>query len=113
MELLTNSDIRDHHPDYFVSSFSERFLRPRFNEESVSSQAHRVAQGLSKVLQVTTGTSVVVAHFSSLKIIANFVTGNWDTDTFAEGDSDLDAGTMSRHSIDPVALARDIETHFA
>lgn len=109
MEDLTEDYIRERHPTYLGLSFRERFLQPAFGEESMADQAQRVAHGLARVLQASVGTTVVVAHYSSINIVANLVSRNFAIHTYADGIYDLPDGGYIRLTMNPAAVLRDLK----
>lgn len=104
-EEKTETFIRRYCPNYLDLSYRERFVQPRFEEESVAAQADRVGRGLVAVLREDSRTSVVVAHFSTINIIAHIGSLNWDKDTYADGTYDLAEGAFIRIVVDPAAVA--------
>jgi broad specificity phosphatase PhoE len=91
-------------PGYFDLSYRERFLAPQFGEESIVVQAHRVGRGLIDVLRAGPRTAIVVAHFSTINVIAHLCSLNWDTDTYADGTYGLDEGAFIRVTAHPGAV---------
>ncbi|MBF6171110.1 histidine phosphatase family protein [Nocardia blacklockiae] len=104
------SFVHEHSPGYMELSYRERFLRPKFGEESVASQASRVRGGIRKVLQKGAPVSVIVAHYSTINIIAHVGSLNWDEDTYADGVYDLAEGAFIRMAIDPAAVAIGLQS---
>lgn len=96
-------------PGYFDLSYRERFLVPRFGEESIAVQAHRIGSGLLDVFRAGPRTAIVVAHFSTINVIAQLCSLNWDTSTYADGAYDLDEGTFIRVTADPGAVAAGLK----
>lgn len=102
--------VREQCPGYMALSYRERFLRPRFKEESVAAQASRVGRGLLKVLRDGGRTSVVVAHYSTINVIAHIGSLNWNRDTYADGVYDLKEGAFMKIAIDPVAVITELKS---
>ncbi|HOU23502.1 MAG TPA: histidine phosphatase family protein [Anaerolineae bacterium] len=104
MEELRESEISVKHPGYLEQSYSERFLSPRFGEESLVEQARRVARGLASALRVASDANarsiVIVGHYSSINSIAHMATNSWDVRTYGLGAFDLEDGELLRLSID-------------
>lgn len=111
LENKTEQYVRDQHPEYIRLTYGERFLRPKFQEESVKAQAHRVAHGLLKVLQGEQQRTVIVGHFSSLNIIAHMAAHNWDQEAYADGTYDISLGGYLRIAVNPAAVASGVKEH--
>lgn len=103
-EKATEAAVRDHYPQYVTLSYRDRFLQPRFGEESIADQADRVAVGLLKVLRTSTGAAVVVAHYSTINIIAHMVSLNWNQSEYADGVYDLAEGGVIHLAVDSGAV---------
>ena len=99
-EDLTEKDIHELHPEYLRLSYSQRFLNPRYGEESIESQARRVAIGLSRILDDEPTTAVVVAHYSSINAMAHMAADNWDYRTYGAGVFHLEDGEFLRVTLD-------------
>lgn len=110
-EEATEASIRERHPEYLSLSYRERFLQPRFGEESIAEQAKRVATGLPTVLRQGGKEPVVVAHYSTINIIAHISMLNWDQSEYANGVYDLEEGGFIRITIDPAAVEIGLERH--
>ncbi|TDB93196.1 histidine phosphatase family protein [Actinomadura sp. 7K534] len=108
-EGKTEAFVREQCPHYMDLSYRERFLRPRFEEESVDAQAGRVGKGLVKVLREGSQTSMVVAHYSTINIIAHISSLNWNKGTYADGVYDLKEGAFINVTIDPVAVMTGLQ----
>lgn len=111
LENKTEQFVRDQHPEYIRLTYGERFLRPKFQEESVKAQARRVARGLLKVLHGDQPRTAVVGHFSSLNIIAHMAARNWEQETYADGTYDISLGGYVRIAVNPVAVVKDVKEH--
>ena len=101
--------VKAHYPQYAAMTFRERFLEPQFGEESIRSQAIRVANGLYSILEHLSGTPAIVAHYSSINIIAHFASDNWDIDTHADGKYDLLDGAHISLRMNPYVLHDNLE----
>lgn len=112
LENETEQFVLEHHPGYLRLSYGERFLRPKFKEESLEAQALRVARGLLKVLNESQRSTAVIGHFSSLNIMAHIASHNWDLETHGSGTYDISLGGYIRIVIDPVAVISDVREHF-
>lgn len=108
-ETVTEEFIRQTHPEYLGLSYRDRFLRPRFNEESIELQVVRVARGLHRILMQRDPSLVIVTHYSSLNIIANLGVRQWDLEAHADGAYDVALGGYLRLAIDPRRVSQDIE----
>ena len=112
MEELRESDIAALHPGYLELSYAERFVRPRFGEESLAKQAERVARGfwtlLGSAADAGVGSIVVVAHYSSINVIGHMATNSWDLRTYGSGGFDLEDGELLRLSIDALLVRRQL-----
>ena len=86
-EHATESYIRERHPQYLELTYRERFLNPRYGEESIHAQVRRVAGGLFDVLD-TDDEQLVITH--------------------ANGAYDIALGSYFRLLIDPDAVREDI-----
>lgn len=110
MEELRESEISVNHPEYLEQSFSERFLSPRFGEESLVEQARRVARGLASALRMASDGNapsiVIVGHYSSINAIGHMATNSWDVRTYGLGTFDLEDGEFLRLSIDASFLGK-------
>lgn len=113
LEDKTEQFIREHHPEYLRLSYRERFLRPIFREESLEDQALRVARGILKILSESRRSTAVIAHFSSLNILAHIALHNWDLEAHGSGTYDIDLGSYIRIVIDPLAVISDVTEHIA
>lgn len=111
-EDVTEDYIRHHHPTYLGLSFRDRFLRPEFGEESMDEQAQRVACGLLRVLQQSAGTTVIVAHYSSINVVAHIASRNFETHTYADGTYDLPDGGYISLTMNPTVVVNDLEERF-
>ncbi|GAA4056603.1 hypothetical protein GCM10023065_01610 [Microbacterium laevaniformans] len=107
-EDATESYIRERHPEYLELTYRQRFLNPRYGEESIHAQVRRVAGGLFDVLDTDDEQLVIVSHYSSMNIIANIGVRNWRVDTHADGAYDIALGSYFRLLIDPGAVREDI-----
>ncbi|MFE4577935.1 histidine phosphatase family protein [Streptomyces chartreusis] len=112
-EEKTEDFIREHNPEYMSLSYRDRFLRPHFDEESLEAQASRVKRGILKVLGEGDPTLVIVAHYSTINIIAHISSLNWETDTYADGTYDVAEGAFIRKAVDPVAVMAGIRDRIA
>lgn len=116
LEDATEQLIQKQYPEYFKLSYRERFLQPKFNEESIEEQAHRVARGLLKMLDDGGDGSgrrtAIFTHFSVLNIIAHIVSQNWNLKTYADGTFNVDLGSFMLIPIDAMAVTRDVRDHF-
>jgi len=104
--------VAQHHPEYLGRSYRQRFLRPEFGEESIADQTVRVARGLLDVLEADAEASVVVAHYSTINIVAHVSALNWDRDTYADGVYDVADGEYIVVSIDPAAIRAGLRDKF-
>ncbi|PBD00828.1 broad specificity phosphatase PhoE [Streptomyces sp. Ag82_O1-15] len=107
-EEKTEAFIREHNPEYMSLSYRDRFLRPYFDEESMEAQASRVERGILRVLGEGAPISVIVAHYSTINIIAHIGSLNWETDTYADGTYDVAEGAFIRKRVDPVVVLAGI-----
>lgn len=111
LESVTEEYVAREHPGYLQLSYGERFLCPRFNEESVELQILRVARGLHRVLQSNEQFLLIVTHYSTLNIIANLGARNWDTQLHAGGVYNVAFAGYLRIAIDPRIILGDIESN--
>lgn len=111
LEQMTEESVRQRYPAYPGLTFRDRFLEPAFGEESIAAQVQRVAHGLLRVLDGYIGTKVIVAHYSSINIIAHIAARNFDTRTYADGTYDLRDGAHLRLTVNPSAITGDLEWH--
>ncbi|MET9194574.1 histidine phosphatase family protein [Streptomyces olivaceus] len=107
-EEKTESFIREHNPEYVSLSYRDRFLRPHFDEESMEAQASRVERGILRVLGAGDPILVIVAHYSTINIIAHITSLNWETDTYADGIYDVAEGAFIRKTVDPLIVLTNI-----
>ncbi|MEU0073925.1 histidine phosphatase family protein [Streptomyces sp. NPDC006332] len=112
-EEKTESFIREHNPEYMTLSYRDRFLRPHFDEESMEAQASRVKRGILRVLGEGDPILVIVAHYSTINIIAHITSLNWETDTYADGTYDVAEGAFIRKTLDPVVVLAGIRERIA
>lgn len=104
LENKTETEVRNAHPAYVTASYKERFVSPRFGEESIEEQARRVRIGLMGVLDCETKNCVIVTHYSVINIIAGIVSNELDVKRYAEGLIDVPEGGVVRLSADRVGL---------
>jgi hypothetical protein len=74
----------------------------------MEAQASRVERGILKVLGEGAPISVIVAHYSTINIIAHIGSLNWETDTYADGTYDVVEGAFIRKTVDPVVVLAGI-----
>ena len=99
-EGLTESEVLRAYPNYVNLPYKDRFLHPRFGEESIESQARRVSCGLEAILSADVeDVVVIVAHFSTINVIAHIALGNLDPRTFADGAFDIAPGDFLSLSV--------------
>ena len=93
--------IKNKYPEYLKQSFKERFCIPKYNEESIVQQTHRVLYGLKKTFSMhLSGDIIVSTHFSVINIIANFINENFDYDSYAEGNFNISEGDFLKLEFD-------------
>jgi broad specificity phosphatase PhoE len=93
LEHQTAASVREQHPDYPTLSFRDRFLNPRFGEESIFEQTVRVKTGLRSLLGKFSGERLCVCtHYSVINILANIAVGNFDHTSYGDGHFDVDEG---------------------
>ncbi|MEI2775230.1 MAG: histidine phosphatase family protein [Tetrasphaera sp.] len=113
MEDLSESDIAAQYPGYLELSYAERFVRPKFGEESLAEQALRVGRGLGMLLGFAADSElrsiVVVAHYSSINVIGHMAINSWDVGTYGSGVFDLEDGELLRLSIDAPFVRRQLQ----
>ncbi|MER5486658.1 histidine phosphatase family protein [Streptomyces sp. NPDC002812] len=107
-EEKTEAFIREHNPEYMSLTYRDRFMRPHFDEESMEAQASRVKRGILRVLGEGDPISVIVAHYSTINIIAHISSLNWETETYADGTYDVAEGAFIRKMVDPVVVLAGI-----
>lgn len=107
-ENVTEAYVREQYPWYLERTFRDRFLEPGFGEESIGAQAGRVASGLAHALGAYQGTLVIVAHYSSINIIAHLVAGNFEPLTYADGTYNLRDGEFIRLPFNPSVVRANL-----
>lgn len=103
-ENETETFIGERNPEYLSLSYAERFQEPQFGEESIAAQTERVATGLAQVSRTKAETLVIVAHYSTINIIAHLCSLNWDQSEYANGVYDLEEGGFIRLAVDAAAV---------
>lgn len=86
--------MRTHHLAYASLQYRDKFLDPKFGEESIRDQAKRVASGLLRVLRTETPAAVIVTHYSTINIVAHFAARNWDHTQYGDGVYDVTEGGL-------------------
>lgn len=112
-EDKTEDFIREHNSEYMSLSYRDRFLRPHFDEESMAAQVSRVKTGILDVLGEGAPISVIVAHYSTINIVAHISSLNWEIDTYADGTYDVVEGAFIRKTVDPAAVVAGIRDRIA
>lgn len=93
MEELRDSYVKNQFPQYYQSSFSEKFLNPKFGEESLGEQVQRVCPGVVKLLAFAESEPVVLCtHYSVIQIICNTLNLEHDLSKIGRGNFDLGEG---------------------
>jgi len=100
-EGATEAEVLAAQPGYADLSYQDKFRAPRFGEESIAEQTERVLRGFAEVLKHDAATTVIVAHYSSINIMANTVEPD---PSGVDRVYDLKAGGYWRTSVDAVAL---------
>lgn len=83
-------------PTYTTRSFRDRFVHPNYGEESIYEQTERIRRGLDRLLSecIAHGHDHVLlcAHFSTINVLFNLLSGNPDVASYAEGKIDVKEG---------------------
>ncbi|MFF0468143.1 histidine phosphatase family protein [Micromonospora zamorensis] len=111
-ENSTLQFLQQNHSEYLARSYRERFLRPKFSEESLDAQVGRVAAGIFRVLGGECQTMAIVTHYSVLNILANIAERNWDVEAYADGIYDVRVGCHIRLAVDPATVIKDVQDKF-
>lgn len=81
------------YPGYENLPYRDRFLRPKFGEESITEQAIRVRRGLNTLLEKCSGGDVCICtHYSVINIIGHLAAGNMHSETYGDGSFDVPEG---------------------
>lgn len=109
LEDASEGFVRANLEKYYQLSFRDRFMQPKFGEESLLEQSQRVARGFLGILRESKGSTIIVAHYSSINILAHLANRNYATSTYGNGSFDLTEGGYIELSMDRVASKRDLE----
>lgn len=109
-ENLTIREMKSKHADYMNLSYSQKFLDPKFGEESIYEQTKRVSIEFQNLLEECDDNSYILlcSHYSVINILMSIFHDNYEISKYSTGKYQILEGKYYHVEIDHALLSKQV-----